>query len=107
MNAAQHTPGPWTANFAADKTGDIGIVASDSAGIYGGIVLAEVFSDIRKQNERSKETLPNARLIAAAPELLVALELLLLQCDQHIPKTTAGHRALAQAAIAKATGSTT
>ena len=39
---------------------------------------------------------------AVKTELLAALELLLLQCDQHIPKTTASHRALARAAINKA-----
>lgn len=61
---AQHTPGPWVAKFAADGCGDIGIVGD-------GGCLAECFHMIRTANEGAhEECAANARLIAAAPELL-------------------------------------
>ena len=39
----------------------------------GGVVIAEVFAAIEREDERSEQSLPNARLISAAPELLAAL----------------------------------
>lgn len=63
-----HTPGAWTFRYAADGSGDIGIVAD------GGCV-AEVFHEIRCRGEGARdEQSANARLIAAAPELLAELQ---------------------------------
>lgn len=67
--SAMHTPGPWVPR--ASKFGlDFGIV------INGEFVIAEVFSDIRSERHRDvEEARANARLIAAAPDLLAAAEL--------------------------------
>lgn len=68
MSEAKHTPGPWS--FRTDGvTGDNGIHA-DGTGIF-----AEAFADIRRAGEDARdEAHANARLIAAAPELLAALK---------------------------------
>ena len=61
-----HTPGPWTLKYA--HCGDVGIKAD------GGLI-AECFCDIRRADEHSTaEAGANARLIAAAPDLLAALQ---------------------------------
>ncbi len=65
---SKHTPGPWHTRIAVNGTGDFGIVTPD------GDVLAEAFSDIRSQNERSPDVVYNARLIAAAPDLLESIQ---------------------------------
>lgn len=64
----KHTPGPWM--FRTDAgTGECGINA-DGTGIF-----AETYSDIRRAGEFARnEALQNARLIAAAPEMLEALK---------------------------------
>ena len=64
-----HTPGPWT---AAD--GPFGIVISGQWGIHPGpsIRLADMPND-----ERDPETWANARLIAAAPDMLAQLKRLI------------------------------
>ena len=93
---SKHTPGPWKANFAI----------SQAAYIFGGDRnFARVYNEW--QDEANQEA--NARLIAAAPDLLAALkeaELVLaeklrrLGADPNVSPTT--HRI--RAAIAKATG---
>jgi hypothetical protein len=89
-----HTPGPWT--FQDDATfstlGDKRIVGADRispAIVFGGI----------------SESAANAALIAAAPELLLALDLILGigRKDHGNPKYD-GIYATARAAIAKAEG---
>jgi len=77
-----HTPGPWS----IDK--EERWVIHEPEGKSGTLVVPEIYLD-------DDEAIANARLIAAAPELLEALECLL----------KAGHddvRAMALAAIAKA-----
>lgn len=61
---SEHTKGPW--KFRADgRTGDCGICA-DGTGIF-----VEAFAEIRHAGENAREeALANARLIAAAPDLL-------------------------------------
>ncbi|KKX25331.1 hypothetical protein [Rhizobium sp. LC145] len=68
---SKHTPGPWS--FRTDaRTGDNGIMA-DGTGVF-----VEAFAEIRHSGENARdEALANARLIAAAPDLLQALEDLL------------------------------
>ena len=114
-STSQHTPGPWTAStpdfesMPANRCGgcDIGIHAA--SGFYGvsgpGVVtLATVY-----------DSTANARLIAAAPELLAALESaaelaegaikLLRQLDMESGRIAAECVLRdARAAIAKATG---
>ena len=82
-----HTPGPWTASehgAYADYNGNSTIILGDDLRIA--VVLG---SD-------NEETNANARLIAAAPDLLEALEAL-LEGDFNVAEK-------ARAAIAKAKG---
>lgn len=70
---AQHTPGPWKARGSRNSN-DFGIIAQDQVSDGGWAVVAECFSDIRKPGEDAlHEAAANARLIAAAPELLKEL----------------------------------
>jgi hypothetical protein len=74
--SGQHTPGPWEYTKAA-SSGDRGIHA-EGTGIF-----AEAFADIRRAGENnSAEALANARLIAAAPDLLEALRWAAQNADQ-------------------------
>ena len=89
---SKHTPGPW--KFYDDsndgKTNRIEIVAI-------GKTVARIYHSV------PEEDLPNARLIAAAPDLLNAVRFLLSNPDNRISKAD---RDAAYAAIAKATGET-
>lgn len=60
---ARHTPGPWAVSEAATIDGNFMVVGGSGAS-FG--LLAEVILD--------EEAEANARLIAAAPELLEALK---------------------------------
>lgn len=103
---SKHTPGPWIAEKLADRAayniftpGSCSALLTLEPGLHDG-------ADPRCANVDS-----NARLIAAAPELLEAVRQCLTLIDK--PATgeerapTAGHhsaRLAARAAIAKATG---
>jgi hypothetical protein len=109
MTKTQHTPGPWALD---DKTraitwGDVSFSASFGAG--GFVVASHTISTLPTyQSDRlTPEHHANARLIAAAPELLEVLGALMVTIDAQIdaglrwdPETVAA----ARAAIAKATG---
>jgi len=118
---SEHTPGPWR---LYDEKPSLAIlvltneqpIAKESVA-YAGADTVQVFQ--KSQGEAT--ALANARLIAAAPELLEACERLLRQVvvEQHaVPGALIGHphardlhsqmceaTAAARAAIAKATGS--
>jgi hypothetical protein len=85
MNKTKHTPGPWTAHDD-DGTGTLPCVLSDKVNAGGNFYVAQcnVFED--------------ARLIAAAPELLALVRsyAMTYPLDEYQDK--------ARAAIAKATG---
>lgn len=85
MNA-KHTPGPWTDKALSDGTADK-VIAADG----------ERLCDIASSYRTKAEMTANARLIAAAPELLQALSLLL--GDRNTENIQ-----LAEAAIKKAGG---
>ncbi|HGT3141462.1 TPA: hypothetical protein ACM2X8_006408 [Pseudomonas aeruginosa] len=110
---SKHTPGPWgierlhgeinviSCNERDGAAKDMGIVYVLARDV-GGMIHGEQFDD-------RSEVEANARLIAAAPELLDALEdavnrltssLILLKCDDDFIKK---ETAKARAAIAKAT----
>jgi len=92
---SEHTPGPWTVAKAVklDNTGgqDYGVVDVDQN------VIAEAFQRVGETTYRPAEA--NARLIAAAPTMLGALEAS-LDDDVSIANATVAIRA----AIRKATG---
>ena len=86
----QHTPGPWTtANNA----------------IYGSSGLIKPLVAFLDDRFADDEAANNARLIAAAPDLLIALEACLHRLDEHDDQS-APECLMARAAIAKATGDT-
>ena len=93
---AQHTPGPWTLDGAAN-TGDLDIVAPT-----GRIAML----DCEFSEETEDVLTANARLIAAAPQLLAALiELSDYVFDEYTASDSLCERAAeARAVIAKATG---
>lgn len=99
MSNAQHTPGPWEVSipFSTASRHPAHIVSGRRfiAAMYHGSIY-----------EQRRETHPNALLIAAAPELLEALQRLSAQCTRlrlpGQPETDA--EKTARAVIAKATG---
>lgn len=100
----RHTPGPW--DYDLDY-----IVAPDPGGRHPDIYIAEIaHSDDEGRIASPQQQDANRRLIAAAPELLDALDYLLVQTVdmdlKHGIGLTEGEqeaRAKALAAIAKAT----
>ena len=104
-----HTPGPWAVHF--DETGGYDCMSGSYA-----ILCGEKWKEVAEvdQNQygqkscdwdfRSQEAEANARLIAAAPELLEALRVILDSVDAHKVRLDIYELELARAAIAKATG---
>lgn len=99
--SAQHTPGPWTYS-RWDQFGDARFYVAQAEGApytpnYSDVatLITETVSD-----ERTAIQEANARLIAAAPELLAALQHVVRHRDQH----NASDFEYYLAAIAKATG---
>ena len=84
---SNHTPGPWKAL----KDSDTNCVAT----ITSGWVAVSIAADPNKFDAES-----DARLIAAAPQMLRVLEYLLTRLDDILDER------IAQAAIAKAKGET-
>lgn len=105
---AQHTPGPWRARpNGGYGQGPINAVFTAESELCGGL-LASLDTEPTNPNMEA-----DARLIAAAPELLDALEKLLGLFDSGIRSEYEGTSMLetllaegdfARAAIAKATG---
>ena len=89
MNETKHTPGPWTAHDD-DGTGTLPCVLSDKTNAGGNFYVAQcnVFED--------------ARLIAAAPELLSTLEWIAQEIKWGHDMTAS--LAVAEQAIAKVRG---
>lgn len=97
MKQFKGTPGPW---FSCETGRGIGPVSNDNDQSYGMIIeVAFVEFDTDESVQQA-----NARLIAAAPELLCALEMLVLFTPRTKRNAAALHNALA--AINKATGET-
>lgn len=90
MAEPKHTPGPWWASARAPKhLGSVILISSSAPGVATGVAHAWTEAD--------------ARLIAAAPELLAALKALDPYLD-HIPGGIGGEIDDARAAIAQAEG---
>ena len=90
-----HTPGPWTAE------------TTDRTGVAGYMVTARVACIASVSNLRGHARV-NARLIAAAPDLLAALEGIMPVVEAYVPYRSDGwHFKLveaARAALRKAQG---
>lgn len=97
-----HTPGPWELDESLRGNSYTAISGEDW------IELATVVTRMKSSDEYSPEGLANARLIAAAPELLAALEDMFALFADHAQYDEDGHEAaavaVARAAIAKAKG---
>ena len=94
---SKHTPGPWAANKPTQSNG--------RAEVYAGPMLVAQAFNWMLDAEGDEQCWADARLIAAAPELLEALAAASVALS-------IGHNALialdkARAAIAKATGEKT
>lgn len=96
---AQHTPGPWNAEFRDTGFGcwnitakdDVSGVASDRA------ILAVVNYTMTRTNDHAGDA--NARLIAASPDLLAALQ----KISANAAESPEWIRRVAQEAIQRAT----
>ena len=97
MDNATHTPGPWEISKYASSYDDIGdnysVGYNDTDGDYW---------DIAKLEPLRANRLADARLIAAAPDMLAALEWAVETADTE--QYEADWYAAARAAIAKAKG---
>lgn len=71
MSAAKHTPGPWRVS----KDGDTVVPESTNA------LLADVYDGSPSDKTDMEVTRANARLIAAAPEMLEASREIFLELD--------------------------
>lgn len=87
---SSHTPGPWKIDGGTNKNDDLFIWQdTDKLGGHG---IAKIYG------EWGDMTGPNARLIAAAPELLLSAKAALLRCSDVAAKI------MLEKAIAKAEG---
>ena len=99
---SKHTKGPWQ---LLPEECDFPYIRVRGTSLGGRFKIANVLTPVYDgAGEReAKETLANARLIAAAPELLAALQDML--CGPYLDSPAVKlRRAKAHAAIAKATG---
>lgn len=92
---SKFTPGQWK----VDGSG-MGVYMVNEAG-FGPVVATAAMPDVSLMHCRE-----NAKLIAAAPELLAALESLLLLIKRNAPDLSGKTIGMAEAAIAKAKGAT-
>lgn len=102
---AKHTPGPWRVSEQSPTIikQDMRMIGNES-GVLIGSASGYTGSGFFPTDE---EAVANARLIAAAPELLEALEEVMSMLGSELVKDTLGYEwhDKARAAIAKATGS--
>lgn len=103
MTDSKHTPGPWT---LADENNQCCSVQLGTEHNLTANLDRQDGNTGKFVIERS-EMLANARLIAAAPELLEALKNALWRMESYNYQAMEGTIANARAAIAKATGDKT
>ena len=99
---AEHTPGPWERTCTA-----FGLLGVASVETWERIVMLTPHKDDPKYGE----SYANANLIAAAPDLLYALESLMVEINPPTPGSIGETRinmvySAAKAAVAKARGGT-
>jgi hypothetical protein len=101
----QHTPGPWQWSHNGASTHDTHCIEISGGDRIGNVAYCQSYTG-DGYDDRS-ETIANARLIAAAPELLEALQAIVKSLADHDDEGMVEHAAqmvAARAAIAKATG---
>ena len=89
---SKHTPGPWNVGHEDENTGEIEVISDGRP--YVCLVLPGAIDEV---------TPANARLIAAAPELLEALQVAELALRERGLRACGEYKQI-EAAIAKATG---
>ena len=98
---AKHTPGPWKIEVELGSRHYEFLIAKDAGDRGRGIAIAETRAGSGSERD-------NARLIAAAPELLAALETAYMALIGYLPAhrndVTDAAIGAARAAITKATG---
>ena len=95
MSESKHTPGPWVV------WRDYNVINIE----HRLVAACGGSTDSRNQERAHNENIANARLIAAAPDMLEALQGL-LSSDGRFVYGTQDRIECARAAIAKATGAT-
>jgi hypothetical protein len=96
----KHTPGKWKAVYEIDVANEGWIVKSDARPYVASVLWGAIAS----------ETEANARLIAAAPDLLAAISEIIEYAEQYLDLCDGDHPAceasieMARNAIRKATG---
>lgn len=115
MKKAQHTPKPWIFEHDQEE-GTITIWAGSAieerhTGMYDSAGEMQLYTACYGDCEGDKELIANAHLVAAAPYLLEALELLTAAVEQDVAMfAEQPHKesrlGIARAAIAKARGET-
>lgn len=97
----QHTPGPWTVSDEIDRIYNGNVIRYDTGERNGVVAIACDFNRFDRDAEREA----NARLIAAAPELLEAIRAANVQRDpRHRISMLVNDWQRIEAAVAKATG---
>jgi hypothetical protein len=79
MNTQKHTQGPWKSNFPL-------ITAQGSMALTVAVVLSREDSNARTDSaaKTKTEAMANAQLIAAAPDLLAALQETLVELGEYM-----------------------
>lgn len=101
MNTNKHTPGPWR---QSERDSD-GVQAKDRDGEWTGVAMV---SDPNDPMHRTPVSVANAKLIAAAPDMLAALRYVVMVMNAKDGPTFAERREAtgrALAVIARAEGS--
>jgi hypothetical protein len=100
--SAKHTPGPWTTLPEECHKPYVRIRGTRLGGRYKvANVLTPIYEGVHERD--AEETRANARLIAAAPDLLAALQALISEYGGSIAVSRTDERALAaHAALNKA-----
>ena len=99
--AAQHTPGPWVIDH--ETRPDQVCVVYHTSHPHGYVYVR---GELGYWSADRNENMANAHLIAAAPELLAALQAVYEACEGYVPNTSKAVWRTASEVIAKATGAT-
>ena len=109
MTESKHTPGPWEeASFELEGLGDLALPQHGLCIIAGDEseeLICNLYEHMGSHLEQFTNAKANARLIAAAPELLEALQQMLLWAPSGFaPQSKSEAMSMANDAIAKAIG---